>query len=329
MTGRATTAGQIAGAQIQTTPLPLAIETRGLRKEYGEKVAVHDVTIAVPEGEVFGFLGPNGAGKSTTVKMLLGLAFPTGGSARLLGHPLGAVAAKRRIGFLPEQFRFHEWLRGEEFLDLHGQLYGLGHAERRRRILEVLDLVGLAGRGRDRLRTYSKGMLQRAGLAQALLNDPALVFLDEPTSTLDPIGRREVRDIIRALKARGMTVFLNSHLLSEVESVCDRVAIIDRGRVVRQGTLDDLLKEALDVDLTLGALDDAVLRRVEEYGAIEAATRDGHGQGGEVRVRMDALDDVPRLVDALVRAGVAVYGVTPHRRSLEEVFLGTVEGGTE
>ena len=144
---------------------PPAIETRGLRKVYGEQVAVEDVTIAVPEGEVFGFLGPNGAGKSTTVKMLLGLVFPSAGDARLLGQPLGAVAAKRRIGFLPEQFRFHEWLRAEEFLDLHGQLYGLARAERRRRIPEVLDLVGLAGRGRDRLRTYSKGMLQRIGRA--------------------------------------------------------------------------------------------------------------------------------------------------------------------
>jgi ABC-2 type transport system ATP-binding protein len=315
--------GRGAIEQHQPPAPALAIETRGLRKVYGEKVAVDDVTIAVPEGEVFGFLGPNGAGKSTTVKMLLGLTFPSGGFARLLGQPLGAVAAKRRVGFLPEQFRFHEWLRGEEFLDLHGQLYGLPRAARRRRIPEVLEVVGLAGRGRDRLRTYSKGMLQRAGLAQALLNDPALIFLDEPTSALDPIGRREVRDIIRGLKARGMTVFLNSHLLGEVESVCDRVAIVDRGRIVRQGTLDELLREALEVTLTLGPHDDTALRRIEEYGAIEAR------EGREIRVRLDAFDDVPRLVDALVRGGVAVYGVTPRRRSLEDVFLGVVEGGTE
>ncbi|HEY8598298.1 MAG TPA: ABC transporter ATP-binding protein [Thermomicrobiales bacterium] len=329
MTGQVMVAGEAAGVPPPTDAPALAIETRGLRKAYGEQVAVHDVTIAVPEGEIFGFLGPNGAGKSTTIKMLLGLAFPTGGTARLLGYPLGAIEAKRRIGFLPEQFRFHEWLRGEEFLDLHGRLYGLSRDTRRRRIPEVLDLVGLAGRGRDRLRTYSKGMLQRAGLAQALLHDPALVFLDEPTSALDPIGRREVRDIIRALKARGLTVFLNSHLLSEVESVCDRVAIIDRGRVIRQGTLDDLLRESLDVDLTLGVLDDATLHRIEVYGAIETIARDGRRDGGEVRVRMDDFADIPHLVDALVGAGIAVYGVTPHRRSLEDVFLGSVEGGTE
>lgn len=311
-------------SQPASTATPaLAIETRALRKVYGQKVAVDDVTLAVPEGEVFGFLGPNGAGKSTTVKLLLGLAFPTSGAARLLGQPLGSVTAKRRIGFLPEQFRFHEWLRADEFLDLHGQLYGLARAERRRRIPEVLDLVGLAGRGRDRLRAYSKGMLQRVGLAQALLHDPALLFLDEPTSALDPIGRREVRDIIRTLKGRGMTVFLNSHLLSEVELVCDRVAIVDRGRIVRCGALGELLQESLALDLTLGVYDDAVLRLVEEYGAIEAR------EAGELRVRLDVLDDVPRLVAALVGAGVPIYGVTPHRRSLEDVFLGSVEGGTE
>lgn len=304
----------------------LAIETKGLRKVYGSKVAVHDLTISVPEGEVFGFLGPNGAGKSTTMKMLLGLAFPTSGSARLLGQPLGAIAAKRRIGFLPEQFRFHEWLRGTEFLDFHGELCGVPRAERRRRIPELLELVGLAGRGNDRLRGYSKGMLQRIGLAQALINDPALVFLDEPTSALDPIGRREVRDIIRTLKARGMTVFLNSHLLAEVESVCDRVAIVDHGRVVRYGPLEELLRESLDVELVLGPHDDTLLRQIEEFGVIEAQEQGTHH---EVRVRMDSLDDVPALVDTIARAGVAIYGVTPRRRSLEDVFLGAVEGGTE
>ena len=324
--GRATDQITPVGTTAAATDTALAIETHGLRKEYGGKVAVHDVTIAVPRGEVFGFLGPNGAGKSTTMKMLLGLAFPSSGTARLLGLPLGAMAAKRQIGFLPEQFRFHEWLRGTEFLDFHGELAGVSRADRRRRIPEVLDLVGLAGRGGDRLRTYSKGMLQRVGLAQALLNDPALVFLDEPTSALDPIGRREVRDIIRVLKGRGMTVFLNSHILSEVESVCDRVAIVDRGRVVRYGPLDELLRESLEVELVLGPHEDTLLRQIEEFGTIEAHEV---GQHGTIRVRLDTLDSVPALVATLARSGVAIYGVTPHRRSLEDVFLGAVEGGTE
>lgn len=304
----------------------LAIETQALRKVYGGKIAVDDVTIAVPKGEVFGFLGPNGAGKSTTMKMLLGLAFPTSGTARLLGHPLGSMAAKRQIGFLPEQFRFHEWLRGTEFLDFHGELGGVSRADRRRKIPEVLELVGLTGRGDDRLRTYSKGMLQRIGLAQALINDPALIFLDEPTSALDPIGRREVRDIIRVLKARGMTVFLNSHILSEVETVCDRVAIVDRGRVVRYGPLEELLREALEVELLLGAYDEAMISQIAEFGAIESREAGHHNT---IRVRMDSLDTVPALVNMIAHAGVAIYGVTPHRRSLEDVFLGAVEGGTE
>src|SRR5918997_6831326 len=309
MTGAVTTAAEIAVASPRAGTPALAIETRGLRKAYGEKVAIHDVTIDVPEGEVFGFLGPNGAGKSTTMKMLLGLAFPSAGTARLLGHPLGAIEAKRRIGFLPEQFRFHEWLRGDEFLDFHGELCGMPRALRRRRIPEVLDLVGLAGRGRDRLRTYSKGMLQRIGLAQAHIHDPVLVFLDESTSALDPIGRREVRDIIRALKARGLTVFLNSHLLSEVETVCDRVAIVDRGKVVRYGPLEELLRESLEVELALGPHDDALLHLIAEYGAI--VSRDA-GSQDRLRLRMDSFDDIPRLVEAIVRAGVPVYGVTPH-----------------
>jgi ABC-2 type transport system ATP-binding protein len=304
----------------------LAIETHGLRKVYGSKIAVHDVTISVPKGEVFGFLGPNGAGKSTTMKMLLGLAFPTSGTARLLGQPLGSMIAKRQIGFLPEQFRFHEWLRGTEFLDFHGELSGVSRADRQRKIPEVLELVGLEGRGSDRLRTYSKGMLQRIGLAQALLNDPALIFLDEPTSALDPIGRREVRDIIRVLKARGMTVFLNSHILSEVESVCDRVAIVDRGRVVRYGPLEELLRESLEVELLLGAYDQALIDQIAEFGAIESREAGHHNI---IRMRLDSLDTVPALVNAISRTGVAIYGVTPHRRSLEDVFLGAVEGGTE
>ncbi len=317
-----------ATAATPTPPIApqFAIETHGLRKAYGDKVAVHDVTISVPQGEVFGFLGPNGAGKSTTMKMLLGLAFPTSGTAQILGQPLGSVAAKRRIGFLPEQFRFHEWLRGTEFLDFHGELCGVPRAERRRRIPELLDLVGLSGRGNDHLRGYSKGMLQRIGLAQALLNDPALVFLDEPTSALDPIGRREVRDIIRVLKGRGMTVFLNSHILSEVESVCDRVAIVDRGRVVRYGPLEELLRESLDVELVLGPHDATLTRQIAEFGVIESQEQ---GQHHRLRVRIDSVDDVPALVDAIARAGVPIYGVTPHRRSLEDVFLGAVEGGTE
>src|SRR5574341_563075 len=203
----------------------LAIETHTLRKEFGDNVAVRGLTLNVQQGEVFGFLGPNGAGKTTSIKMLLGLVAPTSGDARLLGAPTGDTAVRARIGFLPEHFRFHDWLTAREFLALHGQLYGMTSDALKSRIAELLELVGLTPFRDKQLRTFSKGMLQRIGLAQALLNHPALVFLDEPTSGLDPVGRRLVRDIIRDLRSRGTTVFLNSHLLSEVEITCARVAM--------------------------------------------------------------------------------------------------------
>jgi ABC-2 type transport system ATP-binding protein len=302
----------------------LAIETEGLRKVYGrDKVAVDHLTLNVPRGEVFGYLGPNGAGKTTSVKMLLGLVRPTAGRARLLGRPLGNLEAKRRIGFLPEQFRFHEWFKASEFLDFHGQLYGMTAADRQRRIPEVLALVGLEERANDRLRTFSKGMLQRVGLAQALINNPELVFLDEPTSALDPLGRRDVRDIIRTLKSQGMTVFLNSHLLTEVEMVCDRVAFVHQGRVARLSPLAELLHEDVSVDLALGPYERALLQRLERYCQINVA------EEGLLTVTVGHRDDIPPIVDLLVAAGVRVYGVSPRRRSLEDVFVSIVEGGVD
>jgi ABC-2 type transport system ATP-binding protein len=216
------------------------IETTSLRKQYGALTAVDGINLSVDAGEVFGFLGPNGAGKTTTVKMLLGLVAPSAGEARVLGCRPGDPAAMRRIGFLPEHFRFPPWLTAYNFLDTHGQLYGMSAAERRKRIPGLLERVGLGGRARSRLGEFSKGMQQRVGLAQALLNEPALIFLDEPTSGLDPVGRYEVREIIRELRQRGVTVFLNSHFLSEVEVTCDRVAIVKRGRLVRVGSLEEL-----------------------------------------------------------------------------------------
>src|SRR5579864_5916729 len=210
----------------------LAIRTRGLRKVFSGKVAVRNLTLDVPRGEVFGFLGPNGAGKSTSVKMLLGLIFPTSGEAEILGRPAGDVKTRSKVGFLPEHFRFYDWLTSAELLKLHGRLYGMSRALLRERVPALLDLVGLTPHRDKRLRDFSKGMLQRIGLAQALLNEPDLIFLDEPTSGLDPIGRRLVRDIIKAQRDRGATVLLNSHLLGEVEITCDRVAFIKEGAVI-------------------------------------------------------------------------------------------------
>src|SRR6516165_751373 len=221
----------------------LAIRTRGLRKVFSGKVAVRNLTLDVPRGEVFGFLGPNGAGKSTSVKMLLGLVFPTSGDAEILGSRVGDVQTRCRVGFLPEHFRFYDWLTPAELLKLHGRLYGMSYARLRERVPALLDLVGLAPHRDKRLRDFSKGMLQRIGLAQALLNEPDLIFLDEPTSGLDPVGRRLVRDIIKAQRERGATVLLNSHLLGEVEVTCNRVAFIKGGEVVETRKLNPDIEE--------------------------------------------------------------------------------------
>jgi ABC-2 type transport system ATP-binding protein len=297
-----------------------AIETTGRRKEYGRTVALHDLSLAVQPGEVFGFLGPNGAGKTTAIKILLGLTRPTSGEARIFGRPAGDPTARRRVGYLPETFRFHDWLTGEALLDFHGRLAGLSAAERRKRIPEAIRLVGLTGRGRERLRNYSKGMAQRIGLAQALLHQPALVLLDEPTSALDPVGRRQVRDLIRSLRAEGTTVFLNSHLLSEVELVCDRVAIVDRGRVVRSGRLAELVGGAPEVRVTLDRLDREIVAALGRYGEVLAVA--------DATVTLGVADPaiVPEIAEAVVRAGYRLYGLVPGRQSLEEVFVTLVDG---
>lgn len=297
-----------------------AVETRGLRKAYGRKIAVEDLSLTVGRGEVFGFLGPNGAGKTTSLKMLLGLVVPTGGSGKLLGRPLGEPEARRGIGFLPEHFRFHEWLRAGEFLDFHGRLYGMNAEYRRKRISEAMEMVGLSDYANQRLSTFSKGMLQRAGIAQAVLNEPPVVFLDEPTSGLDPLGRRQVRDIIVHLKQRGTTVFLNSHLLSEAERVCDRVAIINQGKVVRQGALGDLLAGDIEVDIKL-------LEPVPEVlNALGRISQSIKTDDSLVTVRLGGEEDIPRLAEAVVQHGGQLLALVPRHFSLEDYFVQVIEG---
>jgi ABC-2 type transport system ATP-binding protein len=297
-----------------------AIETAGLRKVYGRTAALHDLTLTVQPGEVFGFLGPNGAGKTTTIKILMGLVRPTAGTARIFGLPVVERAARRRTGYLPENFRFHDWLTGEALLNFHGQLAGMSPEERRARIPSVIARVGLTGRGDERIRGYSKGMTQRIGLAQAILHRPDLVLLDEPTSALDPVGRREVRDLIRSLRAEGITVFLNSHLLSEVEMVCDRVAIVDRGRVVREGRMEELLGGGAQVRVTLDRVDQealAALGRCAPVLAVEGTT-----------VVLAAEPEVaPEIAETVIGSGYRLFGLAPVHHSLEDVFLGLVDGG--
>ena len=219
-----------------------AIQTEELRKVFGDQAAVKGLTLQVEQGEVFGFLGPNGAGKTTSMKMLLGLVAPTSGTANLLGAPIGDLTTRARVGFLPEHFRFQDWLTAREFLRLHGQLLGMEARDLAARQEQLLERVGLSPFGNKLLRTYSKGMLQRVGLAQALLNRPALVFLDEPTSGLDPHQIQEIRQLIRHL-AHDKTVLLSTHILQEVEAVADRLVIINAGRIVGDGTLPELQQQ--------------------------------------------------------------------------------------
>ncbi len=303
-------------------PVP-AIETNQLRKVFGGNAAVKSLTLQIQQGEVFGFLGPNGAGKTTSIKRLVGLITPTSGKASLLGAPLGDRSTRSRIGFLPEHFRFQDWLTAREFLTLHGQLFGM---ERRRltvRSDELLERVGLTS-FRDRpLSTFSKGMLQRIGLAQALLNQPALVFLDEPTSGLDPVGRILVRDIIRELRKEGTCVFLNSHLLSEIEITCDRVAFISHGEVVRVLELASLNNGRITAALRVGNISPEIATGLSAWA--ENVLLDGDHLTLTVRSE-EALPEINRY---LVENRVAVYEISPKRISLEELFIETVgkEGG--
>jgi len=269
--------------------------------------------MTVPPGEAFGFLGPNGAGKTTAVKLLLGLAAPTSGEGWVLGKPLGDRSARRRIGYLPELFRYQGWLSAREVLGLHCELAGLPRSTWAGEVQAALEIVDLAGRAEDRVGTFSKGMQQRLGIGAALLGKPELIFLDEPTSALDPVGRHDVRQIIHSVKERGTAVFLNSHLLTEVEMVCDRVAIVDHGKVVASGTLDDLLGGH------------AVRIRVTGLKPRERASLSSFGEvdddGEWITVRGLDPERVPDLVDAVVSLGGRLYQVEPRHQTLEDRFL--------
>lgn len=300
-----------------------AIETHQLRKIFGDYAAVKSLTLQVLQGEVFGFLGPNGAGKTTSMKMLLGLTAPTSGAASLLGKPVGNREAMARIGFLPEHFRFQEWLTAGEFLTLHGQLLNMQKDDLRQRMDELLERVGLTDFRDKQLRTFSKGMLQRIGLAQALLNRPALVFLDEPTSGLDPVGRRLVRDIIHEIRAQGAAVFLNSHLLSEIEVTCDRVAFIQHGEVVRVQDLKALNTEQTSVIIRVSQISAEAIKGLEQWG------KDIHVDGEHITLVIHSEAVLPEITRYLVAQQGEVFAITPNRMSLEDIFIETVgkDGG--
>jgi ABC-2 type transport system ATP-binding protein len=291
-----------------------AIHTVALSKRFGDTIAVKSLSMTVQRGEVFGFLGPNGAGKTTVVKLLLGLARPSGGEALVLGAPLGDRETRRDIGYLPELFRFQALLSAREVLRLHCRLLALPKAVWDEEARRALDTVGLLDRGDDRVGTFSKGMQQRLGLGVALLGDPSLVVLDEPTSALDPVGRHDVREIIRGLRERGATVFLNTHLLEEAQHVCDRVAVIDKGTAIATGTLEELLGRHSTVSLKVGGLGENWWTGLGRFGRWRR-------QEGWVSVEGVDPSQIADLVDEVVALGGRIEAVIPEHQSLEARFL--------
>jgi ABC-2 type transport system ATP-binding protein len=315
---------EAAERMLAELPPAPAVWCSGLRKRYRKQVAVDDVSFTVGRGEVVGLLGPNGAGKTTVIKILLGLVRPDAGEVLLLGRPGRDPRARARVGYLPELFRYQPWLTADEVLALHVRLARVTVPDDERR--ECLATVGLADRAGDRVGGFSKGMQQRLGLAVALVARPELVVLDEPTSALDPIGRADVRDLLLALKARQVAVLLNSHLIGEVERVCDRVVILDKGRVAASGTLAELLGRR-EVRLRLDGVDAEAERRLAAAGDL---TSSGDSYTVALPAGRDAEHDtttVPDLVADLVALGVRVHAVEPGRISLEERLLGILRTG--
>jgi len=303
-----------------------AIEVKGLRKVYRRLVAVDDVSFAMYRGEAFGFLGPNGAGKSTVVKILTGLVAPTRGTVRVLGQPVSHRETRRRVGYLPELPSFHRWLQAGEFLEFHGRLYGLRGPLLEKRCKEVLDLVGLVGREQQRLGTFSKGMMQRIGLAQALLNQPDLLLLDELVSGLDPVGQRDMRDLLRHLKGEGMSIFLNSHQLADVEALCDRVAIINHGRILKVGAPHSLFDEPHVIEVRVGSVSDDLLHRL---GAVAYAVRQDEDDPCLLLIEVPDDEASARVAAIVHECGMRLYALTPHRLSLEQLFLRTIDASNQ
>lgn len=306
-----------------------AIETEGLTKDYlvgfwrpRPYRALHDLTLTVARGDVFGFLGPNGAGKSTAIKLLMQLIYPTSGSARILGRPVGDVEMRRRIGFLPENPNFYDYLTAEELLTYFAGLFDIPAAERAARVGRVLDEVGLGAERRMRLRSYSKGMVQRVGIAQAILNDPEIVFFDEPMSGLDPLGRRDVRQLMLKLRDRGCTVFFSSHILSDAETLCNRVAIVAQGRLAAEGRVSDIVGvDVLGWELVVDATA-AIIERIRPQ--VRGVTR-----MHDDRYALDLAPEAPETtMQQLAAAGVRVVSLNPVRRTLEDFFVQHVAATT-
>jgi len=310
--------------------MPSAIATLGLHKTYrsvfGTDIdALHPLDLTVEQGEIFGLLGPNGAGKTTLVKLLLGVAIPSGGEGRLLGRSIREPEAREVVGFLPESHRFPDYLTAAQVLDHYGRIAGVDPAERKRRIPDLLDRVRMGKWADTRVRKFSKGMMQRLGLAQALLGNPDLLFLDEPTDGVDPVGRREIRDLLLDISAEGTTIFLNSHLLSEVEQICTRVAILKEGRLARIGTIDELTTQDRVYELRCTPLPDTLDPDTAElFRALDTDAASGDAALAAYRLAVHDRAHLNATLDTLREAGVELESVRPLRQSLEDFFVEVV-----
>lgn len=293
----------------------MIVEAQNIYKSYGSTLACEDICLSLTSGQVFGLLGPNGAGKSTLVKILLGLVRPDTGTALINGYQARAARGRKSAGYLPELFRLYEWLTGYEWLRFNARVYGIPAREERSAIYRVLEMIGLMGREQDRIQGYSKGMQQRLALGAAIIHRPALVFLDEPTSALDPVGRIEVRDIISKLKADGTTIFLNSHLLSEVEMTCTHLGFIRGGQLIASGAREEFMQTSRQLRLELGRMDSDLLARYEDRGIV--LERDAAG----ITLQVQNRDDVAFIIRELVEHGVPIFRADTLSIGLEEVFL--------
>ena len=310
-----------AASKSDDTRLP-AVEIEGLRKVYGHIIAVDDISLVTFRGEAFGFLGPNGAGKSTVVKILTGLVAPTKGAVRVLGEPINHVQSRKQVGYLPEFPSFHRWFKAREFLEFHGRLYGLRSAYLEKRIREVLEMVGLSGRENQKLGTFSKGMLQRIGLAQAIIHKPDLVILDELVSGLDPVGQRDMRELLRELKAEGTSIFLNSHLLADVEAICDRVAIINQGRILKVGAPADLFDKKKILEVRVDHVSEELLKRLD---AVALDIQHEEDKPDILLIEIARDEQAADIADIVHACGARLYTLAPRHLSLEQIFFQTID----
>jgi ABC-2 type transport system ATP-binding protein len=313
----------------------LVIETAKVSKTYhrgfwgkNSFTALNDVSLQVPRGEIYGLLGPNGAGKTTLIKILLGIIRKSGGNATVLGHAAGSMEARRRIGYLPENHRIPRHLTALTALEYYGRLSGMSMSAIRAERMKLLEVVGLRGREKERVSGYSKGMLQRLGLAQAMLHRPDLIVLDEPTDGVDPVGRREIRDVLKQLADQGHSIFLNSHLLQEIELICSSVAILNHGKLLRTGSVRELTAALADAPVQMQVTgDEAAVRRIADHhpgSKLRVVTAGAY----ELEVRIPKQADLDTVVDALRQAGISIWRLARKEQTLEEVFIGIV-GGTE